>query len=171
MFSYLLSAFFRRVFDDLSMLFRRRRLFFDMFSTASTLFRCCFDLFLTVSTFFHAFRRFSSFAASSPSSRKASVSSYCLKVVLPALRWYGQGAFHRCGSALSSWPYHLFQQAFVPVSHALLQADWNAQEWHMLRVWSLVRCTGRWPVPLFGFNICPLVLSSCPFVQLLPSSS
>ena len=39
---------------------------------------------------------------------------------------------------------------------------WSQQQWTSYRVWANTRCTGRLPLPLFGFDCYPRELAVCP---------
>ncbi|CAE8685974.1 unnamed protein product [Polarella glacialis] len=43
-----------------------------------------------------------------------------------------------------------------------LEGAAGATAWMWFRCWAIIRITGRWPCPVFGFNALPQVLSYCP---------
>ena len=89
---------------------------------------------------------------------------YKKQVVYPALRRYDDDAFQGFKDA-HGWPYLQFQPFLQRFPRELLQANWQRQHWRDYQLWALVRCTGRWPLPLGGMEEFPRLLSFCPLCQ------
>jgi len=45
---------------------------------------------------------------------------------------------------------------------SLLDFDEGIHSWLLYRCWALVRCSGRWPMQLFGAKRMPVCMASCP---------
>jgi hypothetical protein len=93
------------------------------------------------------------------SARKACLTKFRVKVLYPALDSYDLSAF--C-SVQDEWPFRSFHHFLDPQDNKILVATWGHTQWKMFRCWSLVRATGRWPLPLYGLEYLPRSLDKCP---------
>ena len=94
--------------------------------------------------------------------RKQLVADYKFSVVYPALTDYDSSFF---GAWNDEWPFLNFDSAPCPTPTALLQNYFSSHDWHDLRIWYLVRASGRWPLPLCHINQFPRVLDECPLCR------
>ena len=93
--------------------------------------------------------------------RKSAVRSYRLQVVYPALASYDLSALSN--GAQGHWPYARFQRGFAIPGSGLLLAIWHDEDWAKLKIWSVTRVLGRWPLALFGIDWMPVSLERCPY--------
>ena len=93
--------------------------------------------------------------------RKDMLSVYRHEVVYPAAAAFDQGNFTRA-VASHEWPYASFGGSVASSSHLLTRCRWDSSTWQHFRVWSAARCTGRFPLPLLGFDFFPRSFACCP---------
>ena len=92
--------------------------------------------------------------------RKRAIRAYRREVLYPALHAYDTASF--LSSVNADWPYHVFQDGLAGPDFKTLRADWHHDDWFHLKVWSVTRVLGRWPLPLFGIDNLPRTLDTCP---------
>ena len=93
--------------------------------------------------------------------RKSHARRFRQKIIYPALREYDD-YYYRSAGATKDWPYPDLQRRRDSFSEDLLLASWSTQEWHQFSVWSLIRVTGRVPLPLYDVDFFPDTLDVCP---------
>jgi hypothetical protein len=77
---------------------------------------------------------------------------------------YDQEAFARsCTVSFPAFgvPFSAFMPELRQTSLDLLSHDGSATLWTGFRIWSLVRVTGKWPLPVYGGDQLPLTLDAC----------
>ena len=89
------------------------------------------------------------------------MATYGREVVYPAVDSFDHQSFARAVNA-NDWPYDPFNSSWGVGVDVLLQANWSASTWLSYRLWSATRCTGRFPLPLLGFDFFPNSFVVCP---------
>ena len=97
--------------------------------------------------------------------RKKILSDYKWSVVRPILWDYDHRAFMLASGVILpglGMPFSVFAPVLRPVPLELLNQDGSANLWTGYRLWSLVRVSGRWPLPVYRGDQLPVDLPACP---------
>ena len=89
-------------------------------------------------------------SVSSPDERRALASEFRHFVILPALDKHDASVLQIPAALPRSWLW-------------LADASWGGRSWEQLKIWSVVRSTRRFPLPLLDLDGLPQTLPTCPF--------
>ena len=99
------------------------------------------------------------------SARKTMLAKYHREIVYPAVEAFDENNLDRAAES-NDWPYPAFGCIERWELDSLLCVQWNELTWKSFRLWSAARCTGRFPLPLLGFDFFPSKFALCPLCNM-----
>ena len=103
-------------------------------------------------------------AKQNPSLRRYVLSTFRKQISLPKLREFDRDQHQLACSdiliGLGFSPSQL-QVSFFKLEWELSALSCSSVTWRNFRIWTLVRITGRWPLPIFGYTELPLEFNCC----------